>query len=105
MTNTSSWNSYFFLLMTCLRKIFTSWLFTYLQDRTKFDETKLPPIENFYNTLTNEPLSEDDYQRTRNIWVFYDIHNLREYHDHYLKSNVLLLAEVFRNFRENVYQN
>jgi len=79
--------------------------YSYMTDRSKFDETRLPPIEDFYNTLNDEPLSEEDYQRARQIWDFYSIRNLREFHDHYLKSDVLLLADVFQNFRKTVFQN
>ena len=75
---------------------------SYMTDRSKFDETRLPPIEEFYNTLNDEPLSEEDYRRARQIWDFYGIRNLREFHDYYLKSDVLLLADVFENFRKTV---
>jgi len=77
--------------------------YSYFTDRSKFQETHLPPIENFYNTLNDEPLSVDDYERAHKIWNFYNIQNLQEYHDHYLKSDVLLLTDVFENFRNSVY--
>jgi len=69
--------------------------YSYVDDRSKFRETQLPPIQCFYNTLTDEPLSDEDCQRAQDIWKYYDITNLREYHDHYLVSDVLLLADVF----------
>ena len=37
--------------------------YSYMTDRSKFDETQLPPIENFYNTLNDEPLSDENYKR------------------------------------------
>ena len=75
-----------------------------MTDRSKFEESQLPPIEKFYNTLTDEPLSAEDYERAQHIWNFYNIQNLRQYHDHYLKSDVLLLADVFEHFRHDVLQ-
>jgi len=78
--------------------------YNYMTDPSKFDETELPSIENFYNTLHDEPLSAEDYQRAQEIWKFYDIQNLRQYHDHYLKSDVLLLADVFEHFRRDVLE-
>ena len=78
--------------------------YSYMTDSSKFDETVLPSIENFYNTLHDEPLSAKDYERAHQIWDFYGIQNLRQYHDHYLKSDVLLLADVFEHFRHDVRQ-
>jgi len=78
--------------------------YSYMSDRSKFEETKLPPIESFYNTLNDEALSPEDYQRAQLIWHHYNIKNLGEYHDHYLKSDVLLLTDVFENFRGTVFE-
>jgi len=79
--------------------------YAYMTDRSKFQETQLPSIDSFYNTLNDEPLSLEDYRRAHEIWKFYHIQNLRQYHDHYLKSDVLLLTDVFENFRRTVLQN
>jgi len=73
-----------------------------MTDRSKFDETELPAIEKLYNTLNDEPLSVPDYQRAHDIWKFFGIQNLHQYHDHYLISDVLLLADVFEHFRHDV---
>ena len=75
-----------------------------MENRSKFDETKLPSIESFYNTLNDEPLSVEDYERAQNIWTFLKIENLHQYHDHCLLSDVLLLADVFEHFRQDVLQ-
>jgi len=47
--------------------------YNFMTDRSKFSETQLPPIEDFYNALNDEPLSVEDYQRARRIWDFLDI--------------------------------
>jgi len=78
--------------------------YSYMTDRSKFDETRLPPNDAFYNTLNDEPLSDEDYDRAHKIWNHYGIENLRQYHDHYLLSDVLLLADVFEYFRRDVLQ-
>jgi len=75
-----------------------------MENRFKFDETKLPSIESFYNTLNDEPLSVEDYECAQNIWTYFKIKNLHQYHDHYLLSGVLLLADVFKHFRQDVLQ-
>jgi len=79
--------------------------YSYVDGPAKFQETELPPIECFYNGLTDEPLTADDYERAQNIWTHYGIENLGQYHDHYLLSDVLLLADVFEHFRHDVLRN
>jgi len=41
--------------------------YAYMTDRSKFDDTRLPPIDAFYNDLKDEPLSKDDYDRAQQI--------------------------------------
>ena len=69
----------------------------------KFAETRLLPIESFYYTLNDEPLSAEDYERAKQIYEVFGIKTLQQYHDHYLKTDVLLLADVFENFRNTIY--
>jgi len=70
----------------------------------KFQETLLPPIDCFYDNLKDEPLKPEDYERAKATWNQFGIRNLREYHDLYIKMDVLLLADVFDNFREAVFR-
>ena len=78
--------------------------YSYMTDRSKFDETRLPSIENFFNSINNEPLSDEDYRCAQQIWKFFDIKTLQQYHNHYLMSDVLLLADVFEHFPRDVLQ-
>ena len=70
-----------------------------MDSRDKFDETKLPPRDQFYSHLTAECASEDDYAHTQKVWNELNIQNLRQYHDLYMTLDVILLADVFENFR------
>ena len=78
--------------------------YSYFTDRSKFDETCLPPIESFYNSLNDEPLSIDDYERAKRVWDINKMQTLKDYHDYYLTSDVLLLSDVFEHFRRDILQ-
>ena len=73
--------------------------YEYLTDSTKFDETALPPKSAFYNRLTDEHISDEDYERSLQIWSHFSMKSFKEYHDFYLTLDVLLLADVFEKFR------
>ena len=66
----------------------------------KFKETKLPPKEAFYSKLNMSGVSSENYEHARSVWKEFGIKNLGEYHDLYLKTDVILLANVFEAFRE-----
>ena len=59
----------------------------------RFNETELPKRKDFYGLLNDTDISEDEYQHAREVWNSFKIRNLGQYHDFYLKTDVLLLAE------------
>ena len=73
--------------------------YEYMDRLSKLAEKQLPPINRFYSHLSDEGISEDDYQHAQNVWEEFKIKSMRGYHDLYLESDVLLLADVFENFR------
>ena len=73
--------------------------YDYMDSFDKFSE-KLPAKEEFYSVLNNEHISDEDYKHTQNVWNTFSLKNMGEYHNLYLKSDVLLLADVFENFRK-----
>ena len=74
--------------------------YDYVSSLEKLSETQLPPKEEFYSKLNDEDITEDDYQHAINVWNTFKCKSLRDYHDLYLKSDVLLLSDVFENFRK-----
>ena len=54
----------------------------------------------FYSLINDHHISNEDYEHAENIWKKFDLKTMGEYHDLYLKSDVLLLADVFKTFRK-----
>ena len=73
--------------------------YDYMDSFNKFNE-KLPLKEEFYSILNDEHISDEDYQHAQNVWNTFSLNNMGQYHDLYLKSDILLLADVFENFRK-----
>ena len=65
-----------------------------MDDREKFNEATLPEKEDYYSHLNIA-----DYAHAKRVCKDFEIKNLGEYHNLYVQSNTLLLADVFENFR------
>ena len=70
----------------------------------KFKKTELPAKDDFYSMLNDEHITDDDYQHAQTVWDTFGMKSMGECHDLYLKSDVLLLADVFENFRRTCLQ-
>ena len=71
----------------------------------KFKYTKLPPIECFYSSIEdgkrdndNGYISDDQYSHLKHVCNTFSFNTFRDFHNHYLKKDVLFLADVFENF-------
>ena len=71
----------------------------------KFNEKIIPSKELFYSNLTLENISEVDYMHANNVFKTFELNNLGDYHDLYVRSDTLLLADVFENFRKACIKN
>ncbi|XP_020299144.1 uncharacterized protein LOC109863310, partial [Pseudomyrmex gracilis] len=72
--------------------------YKYVDNVDKLLETSLPPREAFYSSLTGETVTESEYAHATNVWQRFNIDNLGSYSDLYLKTDVLLLADVLEIF-------
>ena len=66
----------------------------------RFHGTSLPSKEDFYSNLNMENIDDIDYRHGSNVFKIFKLGNLGDYHDLYVQSNTLLLADVFENFRD-----
>ena len=73
--------------------------YDYMDCFDKFNE-KLPLKEDFYSIMNNEHISDEDYKHAQKVWETFKLKTMGEYHDLYLKSDILLLSDVFENFRK-----
>ena len=74
--------------------------YEYMDSEEKFNDTKLPPREAFYSKLSGRGITEKDYKHAWNIWNSFKMKTFKEYHELYNITDVLLLADVFENFRD-----
>ena len=61
-------------------------------------------MDSFDSILNDEDITDDQYKHAQNVWNTLNLKNMGEYHDLYLKSDILLLADVFENFRKTCLQ-
>ena len=78
--------------------------YDYMDSFEKFNKTELPTKEEFYSILNNEHISDEDYCHAKKVWNTFQLQTMGEYHNLYLKSDILLLADVFENFRKTCLQ-
>ena len=81
--------------MLLLRKV--DYPYKHVNDWDRFNEEKLP--NNFYSSFNMEDISEIDCRHATKVFNKFNIKNLGEYHDLYVQSDTLLLADIFESFR------
>ncbi|WAQ98595.1 LOW QUALITY PROTEIN: hypothetical protein MAR_022968 [Mya arenaria] len=63
-------------------------------------ETQLPPKNEFYSKLSGDDISDEVYVHAQQVWKEFEGKTMRDYHNLYLTSDVLLLIDVFETFRD-----
>ena len=74
--------------------------YEYMDSFERFNETYLPPKEAFYSKLKKSGIPDEDYAHAKQVWEAFECENLGDYHDLYLATDAILLADVFENFRK-----
>ena len=73
--------------------------YEYMDSWGRFDETSLPDKNVFYSELYLEDINDKDYAHAQKLFEQLKLKNLGDYHDLYVQSDTLLLADVFEDFR------
>ena len=73
--------------------------YDYFDSLSVLEQTSLPPQSAFYNTLEDRECTDKEYAHAERVWKVLGFKTLREYHDLYLKTDVLLLCDFFQKFR------
>src|ERR1043165_3034274 len=79
--------------------------YDYVDGVERLNETELPPKPAFYSKLNDSGISDGDYEHAKTVWNEFGFKTLRDYHNLYNVSDVLLLADVFENFRDVCTKN
>ena len=73
--------------------------YEYMDSWGRFNETSLTDKEAFYSNLNMEDITDVDHRDAKRVFKSFNNKNLGDYHDLYVQSDTLLLADVFENFR------
>src|SRR5258708_6082285 len=79
--------------------------YDYVDSISRFSETELQPKSSFYSKLNDSNISDEDYEHAQTVWKEFGFKTFKEYHDLYNVSDVLLLSDVFENFRDVCMKN
>ena len=78
--------------------------YDYMDSFERFNETQLPSKDDFFSQLTEDAITDEQYCHATKVWGTFNLQTMCDYHDLYLKSDILLLADVFENFRSTCLQ-
>ena len=73
--------------------------YDYMDSFGRFDESRLPSQDAFFSKLSDSPCSDTEYAHATQVWIAFECESMADFHDIYLKCDVLLLADFFEKFR------
>lgn len=78
--------------------------YDYVDSINRLNETMLPSKDKFKNELNDEEITDKDYAFACEVWAKFQLKTLGEYAQLYMKTDILLLADVFENFRKTCHK-
>jgi len=81
------------------------YMYDYMDSFDRFHETKLPDKKYFFNRLSDKNITDEQYDHALCVWDAFQCRTIEDYHNIYLKSDILLLTDFFEKFRESCFQN
>ena len=79
--------------------------YDYMDSWSRFNEQYLPVKEAFASKLHDSEIGDAEYERARDVWTTFKCNSFLDYHELYLKTDVLLLADLFENFRRHMHRS
>ena len=79
--------------------------YDYMDNIEKLKDPTPPPQKAFYSKLTGKGINNYNYNHVLNVWKTWNMKTFKEYLELYNISDVLLLADVFENFRDICLKN
>ena len=79
--------------------------YEYMDSIEKLKDTEPPPQQAFYSKLSGHGINNYCYKHVLNVWKTFKMKTLKEYHEVYNITDVLLLADIFENFRDLCLKN
>ena len=79
--------------------------YEFMTDFEKLNVNKLPPKSKFYSRLNDSNIGDEEYEHAQKVWKEFNCKTMRDYHDLYLKTDVLLLTDVMENYRNICIDN
>ena len=78
--------------------------YSYITSENVFNETDLPPLPSWRNTLTGQCIEQKDLEKAKKVFNTFHCRSIGDYHNLYLATDVLILADVFEEFRSLCYR-
>ena len=79
--------------------------YEFMSGFSKLKTPYLPPNKDFYSKLNDTGITDEQYEHAKNVWQEFHCKTMRDYHNLYLKTDVLLLADVMENYRDVCIKN
>ena len=78
--------------------------YDFMDSFEKFNQKELPNKDQFYSILNDQHITDDEYDHAKKVWNTFMIKTMGKHHDLYLVSDMLLLTDIFENFRKTCMQ-